>query len=276
MDPRRQLLLTLASLLCSGSLLARGPVKTDEVIPLTGSEMLMPGQFEWQPDRSSQGDVSITVNLSLQMMEVYRGGVLIARSSISSGGYGHSTPNGSFNILGKEVMHYSNLYHHAPMPFMQRLTMEGVALHAGYLPGVPASHGCIRLPDAFARKLFEITSCGNPVTVLGSAKEYHQPTVQSTRSRSRKEKPADVTPVDSSGTRYLAGEVGGSPSVKPQKVEKPRPAAAQTAVSTGSKSMAQLEEEELGIRNNQHLSRAERQQELNRVWSQQRALMGRS
>jgi hypothetical protein len=274
MDPRRQLLIALASLLCSGSLLARGPVKTDEAVPLTGSEMLMPGQFEWQPDRSPQGDVSITVNLSLQIMEVYRGGVLIARSSISSGGYGHSTPNGSFNILGKEVMHYSNLYHHAPMPFMQRLTMEGVALHAGYLPGVPSSHGCIRLPHAFARKLFEITSCGNLVTVTGSAKEYRQPIAQNTRSRSRKEKPANVTPVDSSGTRYLAGEVVELTSVKPQKVEKVAAAPAQPAAMKGSKSMAQLEEEELGIRNNQSLSRVERQQELNRVWSEQRALMG--
>jgi len=271
MDPRRQLLIAMAMLMGSGSLLARGPVKKDEVIPLTSSEMLMPGQFEWQPDRSPQGEISITVNLSLQMMEVYRGGVLIARSSISSGGYGHSTPNGSFNILGKEVMHYSNLYHHAPMPFMQRLTMEGVALHAGYLPGVPASHGCIRLPDAFARKLFEITLCGNLVTIVGSAKEYHQPTVQSTRSRSHKEKMADMTPVDSSGTRYLAG---GTPSVKPQKYEKPCPATALVVVATGSKSMAQLEDEELGIRKNQSLSHSERQQELNRVWSEQRALMG--
>jgi len=274
MDPRQQLLIAIAILMVSGSLLARGPVKKDEVIPLTSNEMLMPGQFEWQPDRSPQGEISITVNLSLQMMEVYRGGVLIARSSISSGGYGHSTPNGSFNILGKEVMHYSNLYHHAPMPFMQRLTMEGVALHAGYLPGVPASHGCIRLPDAFAQKLFEITSCGNPVAVVGNAKEYHQPTVQSTRGRARKEKSSDMSPVDTNGTRYLAGEVFVASSVKPQKSEKPYPATAPAGDVTSFKNMAQLEDEELGIRNNQSLSRSERQQELNRVWSAQRALMG--
>jgi hypothetical protein len=171
-------------------------------------------------------------------------------------------------------MHYSNLYHHAPMPFMQRLTMYGVALHAGYLPGVPASHGCIRLPNDFAKRLFEITSCGNLVTVTGNAKEYRQPTAQNTRSRSKKEKPAEATPVDSTGTRYLAAQVTTPPAAKPEKVEKVAAAPAQPTALKGSKSMAQLEHEELCIRNNGSLSRAERQVELNRVWADQRALMG--
>lgn len=270
-----RLLLLLTSLLCCGSLMARGTPKSEAVSPLTTRETLMPGQFEWQPDRAPEGEVSIAVNLSRQMLEVFRGNVLIARSTISSGTYGHATPIGSFNILGKEVMHYSNLYHHAPMPFMQRLTMGGVALHAGYLPGVPASHGCIRLPDGFARKLFEITSCGNLVTVVGNAREYRQPTIQSTRTRAPKSRPLDETPADSNGTRYLAGVVPAS--TPPPKIVKTRPAAAlsaQAAPATCRKSMAELEGEELGIRGNAGLTRAERQQELNRVWAEQRALMG--
>ena len=276
MSPRHCYLVILACLLSCGSLLAKTAPKTEVVSPLTSKETLMPGEFEWQPERACEGDISIAVDLSRQMLEVFRGNVLIARSTISSGGYGHSTPNGSFNILGKEVMHYSNLYHHAPMPFMQRLTMCGVALHAGYLPGVPASHGCIRLPNDFARKLFEITSCGNLVTVVGSAKEYRQPTLQSTRTRPGKEKPPAVTPVDASGTRYLAAEVMPSLSSKSQKADKQPVAATPSAQSAGQKSMAELESEELVIRNNPNLNRTERQQELNRVWAAQRALMGHS
>lgn len=253
--------------------MARGIPKADAPSPLTTKETLFPGQFEWQPDRATEGEVSIVVDLSRQMMEVFRGNVLIARSTISSGGYGHSTPNGSFPILGKEVMHYSNLYHHAPMPFMQRLTMGGVALHAGYLPGVPASHGCIRLPDGFARRLFEITSCGNVVTVAGNAREYRQPTVQSARSRPGKEKPPGVTPVDGNGTRYLAAEVT-SPPPKPLKAEKQPAASTPPAQTAGHKSMAELETEELGIRNNPRLNRSSRQMALNKVWAEQRALMG--
>jgi len=276
MSPRQSYLLLPVCLLCCGPLFAKTTPKTELVSPLTSKETLMPGEFEWQPDRAQEGDVSIMVNLSRQMLEVFRGNVLIARSTISSGGYGHSTPNGSFNILGKEVMHYSNLYHHAPMPFMQRLTMCGVALHAGYLPGVPASHGCIRLPNDFAKKLFEITTCGTLVTISGSAKEYHQPIAQNTRGRSKKEKPAEVTPVDSSGTRYLASEATPPPAAKTQKVEKVAVVPAHPAAQGGSKSMAQLEEEELGIRNNRNMSRTERQVELNKVWAAQRALMGRS
>ena len=276
MAPHRSIPLILASFLCCGTLFARATPKADAVSPLTTKEILMPGEFEWQPDRSPEGEVFITVDLSRQMLEVFRGNVLIARSTISSGGYGHSTPNGSFNILGKEAMHYSNLYHHAPMPFMQRLTMYGVALHAGYLPGVPASHGCIRLPNDFAKRLFEITSCGNLVTVTGNAKEYRQPTAQNTRNRSKKEKPAEVTPVDSSGTHYLASEATPPPAAKTQRVEKVALAPAQPTAQNGSKSMAELESEELDIRNNPNLNRTERQVELNKVWAAQRALMGRS
>lgn len=86
--------------------------------------------------------------------------------SVSSGAKGRSTPAGVFTILEKEVTHFSNKYHHAPMPYMQRLTWQGIALHGGDLPGYPASHGCIRLPHEFAPLLYSITTRGTTVIVV--------------------------------------------------------------------------------------------------------------
>src|SRR5262249_8897499 len=114
-----------------------------------GADSLSPGQFVWQPDASPQGEVEIVVSLPLQRLYVYRAGALIGISTISSGREGYDTPVGSFNILQKDRDHRSNRYSDAPMPFMQRLTWDGVAIHGGALPGYPASHGCIRVPMAF-------------------------------------------------------------------------------------------------------------------------------
>ncbi|NND49121.1 MAG: L,D-transpeptidase family protein, partial [Rhizobiales bacterium] len=88
---------------------------------------------------------------------------------VSSGKKGHSTPSGIYSILQKRKWHRSNLYSAAPMPFMQRITWSGLALHAGRLPGYAASHGCIRLPDKFARKLFTMTGLGADVVVSDEA-----------------------------------------------------------------------------------------------------------
>jgi hypothetical protein len=100
---------------------------------------------------------------------VYRNGILIGRSSISSGSKGNSTPPGVFNILEKKETHYSKKYDNAPMPNMQRLTWTGIAMHSGQLPGYPASHGCIRLPYDFSALLFDATSKGGTV-VIGDGK----------------------------------------------------------------------------------------------------------
>ena len=127
---------------------------------------LRPGEFLWEPELSPSGPVVIVISLSDQALSAYRNGIRIAYSTISSGAKGRSTPAGVFTILEKEVTHFSNKYHHAPMPFMQRLTWEGVALHGGDLPGYPASHGCIRLPREFARKLYSLTVRGTTVIVL--------------------------------------------------------------------------------------------------------------
>lgn len=104
-----------------------------------------------------QSGVVITVSLSSQTMHVFRDGVLWRSSPVSTGKKGKRTPTGVFAILQKKRHHRSNLYSNAPMPFMQRLTWSGIAIHAGHLPGYPASHGCIRLPAAFAAELFKIT-----------------------------------------------------------------------------------------------------------------------
>ena len=105
------------------------------------------------------------VSLARQRVSVYdaEGGVL--RSSVSSGQTGYETPVGVYSILQKKEEHYSNLYDDASMPFMQRITWSGVALHAGVIPGYPASHGCVRLPSGFAEKLFPTTRVGMRVVV---------------------------------------------------------------------------------------------------------------
>ena len=128
---------------------------------------LRAGEFAWNPEFSASGPLVIIISLREQTLSAYRNGIRIARSSISSGAKGRSTPAGVFTILEKEVTHFSNKYHHAPMPYMERLTWQGIALHGGDLPGYPASHGCIRLPKAFAKLLYSITTRGTTVIVLG-------------------------------------------------------------------------------------------------------------
>ena len=131
--------------------------------------IMEPGDYEWYPERAPTGDVLVVVSLPQQVVHVYRGGVRIGRSTVSTGRSGHDTPPGVFTILQKKKMHRSTLYDDAPMPFMQRLTWDGIALHAGRLPGYPASHGCVRLPSAFAEKLYGVTSHGGVVVVADDA-----------------------------------------------------------------------------------------------------------
>jgi lipoprotein-anchoring transpeptidase ErfK/SrfK len=111
------------------------------------------------------GPVRIVVSLSQQKAFVYKAGALLAASPVSTGRRGHETPTGTFPILEKQVHHRSNKYSNAPMPFMQRLTPYGIALHAGHVPGYPASHGCIRLPWGFAKRLYGLTGYGTTVTI---------------------------------------------------------------------------------------------------------------
>jgi hypothetical protein len=127
---------------------------------------LKPGQFVWAPQLAPQGPMTVVVSLSDQRAYVYRNGIRIGASTVSTGKKGHETPTGVFTILQKNAEHYSNRYNNAPMPYMQRLTWDGIALHAGKLPGYAASHGCVRLPLAFSKGLFEETSMGMTVVVV--------------------------------------------------------------------------------------------------------------
>lgn len=126
---------------------------------------LPPGGFVWQPELAPSGPVVLVISLPEQRAYVYRNGVRIGVSAVSTGRPGFETPTGVFTILEKRREHRSNLYDDAPMPFMQRLTWDGVALHAGSLPGYPASHGCVRLPYAFAERLFQTTARGMTVVI---------------------------------------------------------------------------------------------------------------
>jgi hypothetical protein len=129
------------------------------------AEQLQNGEFNWHPERSSDGPILIIVSIPDQLVYVYRNGVRIAASTCSTGKLGHRTPTGVFKILQKDKNHHSSTYNNAPMPYMNRLTWSGVALHAGQLPGYPASHGCVRLPKAFAEDLFGVTKLGMTVVI---------------------------------------------------------------------------------------------------------------
>jgi lipoprotein-anchoring transpeptidase ErfK/SrfK len=130
---------------------------------------LKPGQWVWRPELASAGPVELVVSLPMQMVFVYRAGTLIGAATVSTGMPGYETPPGRFRILQKREKHFSNQYDNAPMPFMQRLTWSGVALHAGAIPGKPASHGCVRLPKTFAAKLYGATSLGATVLIVDEA-----------------------------------------------------------------------------------------------------------
>ncbi|MDM9645251.1 L,D-transpeptidase family protein [Rhizobium sp. S163] len=110
--------------------------------------------------------LQIFVSKSKQSLAVYDGADVIATSKISSGKSGHTTPSGIFSVIEKQTYHESNIYSGAPMPFMQRLTWSGIALHqSNSVPRYPASHGCVRMPDAFAKQLYKMTEMGVPVII---------------------------------------------------------------------------------------------------------------
>jgi lipoprotein-anchoring transpeptidase ErfK/SrfK len=116
-------------------------------------------------DRAPDGPLVVTISLRRQRLSVWDRNGLMMEAPISSGKLGTPTPTGVFSILQKNRVHFSNLYDSAPMPNMQRITWSGVALHAGQLPGYPASHGCIRLPHSFSKRLFDVTKMGTRVIV---------------------------------------------------------------------------------------------------------------
>jgi hypothetical protein len=130
---------------------------------------LRTGQYVWAPQLAPGGPMLLIVNLKSQRAILYRNALPIAAATVSTGRPGYRTPTGVFTVLQKHVEHYSSKYDNAPMPYMQRLTWYGVAMHAGHLPGYPASHGCIRLPLGFARLLYGATRLGMTVIITNEA-----------------------------------------------------------------------------------------------------------
>ncbi|QIK80806.1 L,D-transpeptidase family protein [Lysobacter sp. HDW10] len=171
-------------------------------------DVIKPNTFSWAPDLSPTGPVVIVVSLNEQRMHVYRNGIRIAVSTVSSGIAGRDTPSGSYEILQKKTMHHSNLYSNAPMPFMQRLTWDGIALHAGYNPGHAASHGCVRMPKAFSEKLYGITKIGTRVIITDDL----------TASIENLIHPGDVAPIDAiTGVPVPEADSGTWPVVSKKK-----------------------------------------------------------
>ena len=127
--------------------------------------VLKPNQYIWNPGASPEGPVGIVVDLTKQMIYVYRNGKQIGRSAVSTGVKSHPTAPGSYTILTKNKTYHSEKYHEASMPFMERLTWDGMAIHGGNNPGKPSSHGCIHVPLDFAEKLYGITTNGDTVLV---------------------------------------------------------------------------------------------------------------
>jgi len=154
---------TLASLSIRSTTYAQAHTKGREVVPLTRA--LKPGDYVWHPEVAPAGPVVILVSLPDQLLYAYRNGVRIGRSTVSTGKPGKRTPTGVFTVLQKKVRHESSIYKGAQMPHMQRLTWTGVAMHAGNLPGYPASAGCVRLPVDFAAKLYSVTAIGTTVII---------------------------------------------------------------------------------------------------------------
>jgi hypothetical protein len=131
----------------------------------TDSNSLKPGQFVWDADAAPKGPLVMIVSLPEQRARVYRNGIRIGVAAVSTGRPGHLTPTGIFTILNKDKDHMSKKYNNAPMPYSERLTWDGIALHAGGLPGYPSSHGCVHLPSRFAELLFGLTDVGMTVVI---------------------------------------------------------------------------------------------------------------
>jgi lipoprotein-anchoring transpeptidase ErfK/SrfK len=148
-----------------------------------------------------QGPVIIAISIDKQNLKIYDANGFFAGAPVSTGMKGHSTPMGVFSVIQKQKLHHSNIYSGAPMPYMQRITWSGIAIHAGVLPGYPASHGCIRMPMAFAMKMWNWTRMGARVVVT----------------------PGEMTPASFSHPLLVTQKVAPQPAVDPQADAPPAP-----------------------------------------------------
>ncbi|MCJ7420856.1 L,D-transpeptidase family protein [Sphingomicrobium astaxanthinifaciens] len=132
-----------------------------------GIDTLAPNEFVWADTLPDTGEARVIVDLKEQMTYAYKGEVLVGAASVSTGKAGKETQLGFWPILTKHRHYRSRKYDNAPMPYFQRMDRFGIGLHGGHNPGYPASHGCIRLPEGFAAKLFALTAIGDEVVVEG-------------------------------------------------------------------------------------------------------------
>jgi hypothetical protein len=161
--------------------------------------------------------VLIVVSKASQRMHVFSDGEPWATSPVSTGRRGHETPAGVFPILQKQVFHRSNRYSNAPMPYMQRLTWSGIAIHAGRLPGYAASHGCIRIPYRFARSLYDLTRANATTVVVANERIWSEEHArQFALGLDAQRLPGTSAKVPEAGVRLInAAEVPVTPAVVP-------------------------------------------------------------
>lgn len=152
----------------------------------------------------AKGVLTVVVSISKQQLTLYSDGQPIAHSRVSTGVPGHATPTGVFSVIQKDRWHHSNIYSNAPMYYMQRITWSGVAMHQGVVPNGPASHGCIRLPEAFARQMWGITKLGARVIVTYG----------------------DVTPVAIANDRLFTFKPDVKPEAQPEATPQPEASSA--------------------------------------------------
>lgn len=162
---RCDLKVIIAIICCSAWAIPLDAANSKPTGEVASGSKLRPGEFTWYPENSPRGPILIVISIPEQKAFVYRNGVIIARTTISSGRKGHKTPTGVFTVLQKQRDHTSSLFKGARMPNMERLTWSGIAMHAGKLPGHPDSHGCIRFPLGFSRSLYSLTSVGTTVVI---------------------------------------------------------------------------------------------------------------
>jgi lipoprotein-anchoring transpeptidase ErfK/SrfK len=148
-----------------------------------------------------QGPLIIAISIEKQKLRIYDANGFFAETPISTGMKGHSTPMGVFSVIQKQKLHHSNIYSGAPMPYMQRITWSGIAIHAGVLPGYPASHGCIRMPMAFAIKMWNWTRMGARVVIT----------------------PGEMTPTSITHPLLVAQKAVPQPATEPQTDAPPAP-----------------------------------------------------
>lgn len=133
------------------------------------------GDYVWDDDGVAPGPLTIVIDLDNELLHVYRGGNEIGRSVIIYGDDRKPTPLGTFHILQKDIDHVSNIYKGAPMPYMLRLTMDGISIHGSEVEANTATHGCIGLPDKFAAKLFSQAHLDDRVLITNDWMDQFEP-----------------------------------------------------------------------------------------------------